>query len=148
MTYRSNKELKPKNMKNSIRFTPETKINASQVAKIKIVWPISGCEINNKIIGDKIKKLYRYFKYRFVLLSKLNTKAITTIVKGFKTSIGWNLGKKNNSIHLFDPFTSIPTKGTSKSAMKQITKRNLEIKNNFLIFKYDIKKTIQKPIDI
>ena len=39
-------------MKNSIRFTPETKINASQVAKIKIVCPISGCEINNKIIGD------------------------------------------------------------------------------------------------
>ena len=45
------------NMKNSIRFTPETKINASQVVKIKIVCPISGCEINNKIIGDKIKKL-------------------------------------------------------------------------------------------
>ena len=56
MTYRSIKALKPKNMKNSIRFTPETKINASQEAKIKIVCPISGCEINNKIIGDKIKK--------------------------------------------------------------------------------------------
>ena len=52
MTYRSIKALKPKNMKNNIRFTPETKINASQVAKIKIVCPISGCEINNKIIGE------------------------------------------------------------------------------------------------
>ena len=64
MTYRSIEALKPKNMKNSIRFTPETKINASQVAKIKIDCPISGCEINNKIIGDKIKKLYKYFKWK------------------------------------------------------------------------------------
>ena len=49
-----------------------------------------------------------------------------TIKKGFKSSIGWNLGKKGISIHLFDPFTSIPKKGTRIKKNKNNIKHNLE----------------------
>ena len=41
---------------------------------------------------------------------------------GLTNSIGWNLGKKNNSIHRFDPLTSSPKIGTNKS-------KKIEIKN-------------------
>ena len=33
--------------------------------------------------------------------------------KGLTNSIGWNLGKKIGSIHLWEPLTSTPTKGTN-----------------------------------
>ena len=49
-----------------------------------------------------------------------------TIKKGFKSSIGWNLGKKGTSIHLFDPFTSTPKKGTRIKKNKNNIKNNLE----------------------
>ena len=45
------------------------------------------------------------------------------IVKGLTISIGWNLGKKSKSSHLFDPLTSVPKTGTK-------SKRNKETKNN------------------
>ena len=32
------------------------------------------------------------------------------IIKGFKISIGWNLGKNPKLSHLLDPFTSTPKK--------------------------------------
>ena len=44
--------------------------------------------------------------------------------KGFSNSMGWNLGKKNKSIHLFDPLTSTPTMGTKSKANKVIKKEN------------------------
>ena len=44
----------------------------------------------------------------------LKIKLINTIRNGLTNSIGWNLGKKYKSIHLFDPLTSIPIKGTKK----------------------------------
>jgi hypothetical protein len=53
-----------------------------------------------------------------------------TIKNGFNTSIGWNLGKKNKSIHLFDPFTSIPTIGTKNKEIKEIKKRIIEYLNS------------------
>ena len=46
--------------------------------------------------------------------------------KGFNNSMGWNLGKKNRSIHLFDPLTSTPTMGTKSKANKVIKKRKYE----------------------
>ena len=51
----------------------------------------------------------------------------TTIKKGFKSSIGWNLGKNGMSNHLFDPFTSVPKKGTRINKKKKIINNILEI---------------------
>ena len=39
-----------------------------------------------------------------------------TIKKGLTNSIGWNLGNKYKSIHLLDPLTSTPIKGTNIKA--------------------------------
>ncbi len=139
--YKNVKVLKMKNIKNKIKLTPEIKIRANQVKKIKIVWPKSGCEINSNIIGNKTRKLNKYFKYRLVFFSKVKIEAMITIIKGFNTSMGWNLGKNNKSIHLLDPFTSTPINGTSNKATKQITKRKFESLNRFFKFKYERTKT-------
>jgi hypothetical protein len=40
-----------------------------------------------------------------------------TIKYGFKSSIGWNRGRKPRSNHLLDPLTSIPINGTIKSVI-------------------------------
>ena len=146
--YKNIKELKIKNIKNRVRLTPEIKIRANQVEKIRIVWPRSGCEIKSNIIGNKTKKLNKYFKYRLVFFSNVKIEAITTIIKGFKTSIGWNLGKNNKSIHLLDPFTSTPINGTSNKAIKQIVKRKFDSLNKFFKFKYERTKTTVIPINI
>ena len=45
---------------------------------------------------------------------------MTITKKGFKVSIGWNLGKEPRSNHLFDPLTSIPNKGTRNKLIKVI----------------------------
>ena len=37
---------------------------------------------------------------------------VSIIKKGLTISIGWNLGRKGKSIHLLDPLTSTPIKGT------------------------------------
>ena len=55
-----------------------------------------------------------------------------TIKNGFNISIGWNLGKKNKSIHLFDPFTSIPIIGTKNNEIKEIKKRIIEYLNKLI----------------
>ena len=41
------------------------------------------------------------------------------IKNGFSISIGWNLGKKNKSIHLFDPLTSTPIIGTKIKEIRE-----------------------------
>ena len=48
-----------------------------------------------------------------------------TIKKGFNSSTGWNLGNNGISIHLFDPFISVPKNGTS-------TKKNKKNKNKII----------------
>ena len=53
------------------------------------------------------------------------------IIKGFKSSIGWNLGKKKKSNHLFEPFTSTPIIGTSIKKNKQIINKK---KDNLIKF--------------
>ena len=71
---------------------------------------------------------------------------IIIIEKGFKTSIGWNLGKKNKSIHLFDPFTSTPIIGTKKRVKKDIKKRIIEYLNNLFVSNEEKIKIIIIPI--
>ena len=70
------------------------------------------------------------------------------IINGFKTSIGWNLGKNKKSIHLFEPLTSIPIKGTKAKEIKKIKNNIIEILYKFFWFK-DEKKIIKKtPIKV
>ena len=74
--------------------------------------------------------------------------ATTTIKKGFKSSIGWNLGKIIKSIHLLDPLTSTPTIGTSNKKKKHKIKKILEILIKSLWFKDEKKITKKAPIPI
>ena len=55
--------------------------------------------------------------------------ARNTIVKGFKISMGWNLGKNKKSNHLLDPLISTPIKGTNKRKIEQIKNNISEILN-------------------
>ena len=55
--YEKTDEVKTKNEKKIIKFTPDIKINDSQVITINKVWPISGWEINSRVIGITTKKL-------------------------------------------------------------------------------------------
>ena len=66
-----------------------------------------------------------------------------TIKNGFKSSIGWNLGKKIKSIHLLEPFTSIPIIGTKIKKIKHKTNRIFEILIKSLSFN-DEKKIMEK----
>ena len=63
----------------------------------------------------------------------LNVNAVDIIIirKGFKISIGWNLGMIGKSIHLAAPLISIPMNGTKAKKMKKIKNKYLEIWNNF-----------------
>ncbi len=91
---------------------PETKIKIDHIQKIKIVCPTSGWRANNNATQRAIKNVNTYFIFILVYFLLLKIKLIKTIKNGFTTSIGWNLGNKYRSIHLFEPFTSIPINGT------------------------------------
>ena len=112
------------------KLIPETNINENHVRIINIVWPKSGWETKNKMTGNIIKKLNKYLKYRRFWLFNVKIVDIIIIKKGFKISMGWNLGIKGKSIHLIEPFTSIPINGTSAKNMKKIINKYLEIWNN------------------
>ena len=47
-----------------------------------------------------------------------NIKLIKMIRNGLTNSIGWNLGRKYRSIHLFEPLTSTPIIGTKIKNIK------------------------------
>ena len=49
------------------------------------------------------------------------------IKNGLTSSIGWNLGKKYKSIHLFALFTSTPITGTKEREIRENKKINGEI---------------------
>ena len=70
------------------------------------------------------------------------------IKNGFSISIGWNLGKKNRSIHLFDPLTSTPIIGTRNNDVNEIKKRIIEYLNNCSVFNEEKIKIIDIPIPI
>ena len=101
------------------------KIRADQQNTTNKVWPISGWAIKSKEITDiKIIDM-KYLNKIFDLIShKIVAKII--IKNGFRTSIGWNLGKKNKSIHLLEPLTSTPTNGTKNKEISEIKKRKIE----------------------
>ena len=70
------------------------------------------------------------------------------IKNGFSISIGWNLGKKNRSIHLFDPLTSTPIIGTRNNEVNEIKKRIIEYLNNCSVLNDEKTKIIDIPIPI
>ena len=68
-----------------------------------------------------------------------------TIKNGFTNSIGWNLGNKYKSIHLFDPLTSIPKNGTKHKNKNERKNIKNEILNKFSLFIAEKKKIIPIP---
>ena len=66
------------------------------------------------------------------------------IVKGLTNSIGWNLGKKNKSNHLFDPLTSVPRIGTKNKRNKEA--KNKKIDNLKRFFSVSNEKNIKTAI--
>ena len=64
------------------------------------------------------------------------------IVKGLTNSIGWNLGKKNKSSHLFDPLTSVPIIGTKNKRNKEIKNKKIDNLKRFLESNLGFKKRL------
>ena len=62
----------------------------------------------------------------FVYFWLLKIILINIIKKGLTNSIGWNRGKKLRSIHLLEPFTSTPIKGTKIKKINDIKKKITE----------------------
>ena len=122
------------------------KIKTAQEKTTNNVWPISGWIIKSREITDiKIIDI-KYLNKIFDLISqKIVAKII--IKNGFKTSIGWNLGKKNRSIHLLDPFTSTPTNGTKNKEISEIKKRKIEYLYNWSDFIEENTKIRDIPIE-
>ena len=122
------------------------KIRVAQQNTTNKVWPISGWTIKSKeMIDIKIIDI-KYLNKIFDLISqKIVAKII--IKNGFKTSIGWNLGKKNKSIHLLDPLTSTPTNGTKNKEISEIKKRKIEYLYNWSEFNEENIKIRDIPIN-
>ena len=78
--------------------------------------------------------LSKYLKYKLFFF-KHNKVDKITIKKGLIISIGWNLGKKLKSIHLFDPFTSIPMNGTKTKVINEIQNKIIDTLNKSSSFK-------------
>ena len=83
-----------------------------------------------------------------LFFSELKIEAIIIIIKGFKSSMGWNLGKKKNSNHLFDPLTSTPIIGTNVKKIKQTKNSMIEILNRLSLLIDEKKNYKKKPITI
>ena len=122
------------------------KIRAAQENTTNKVWPISGWAIKSKEMKD-IKKIdIKYLNKIFDLIShRIVAKII--IKNGFRTSIGWNLGKKNKSIHLLEPLTSTPMNGTKNKAISEIKKRIIEYLYNWSEFNDENINIRDIPID-
>ena len=133
-----------------IKLIPEIKINTDHEKRVNKVWPISGCKASKNTTNKVTIKEIRYLKYILPSLLLLKMKLKNTIKKGFTNSIGWNLGIKYKSIHLLDPFTSIPIRGTKNKRIIDATKKMIEIFKRFswlIDEKIKIKKTpINKKI--
>ena len=122
------------------------KIKTAQEKTTNKVWPISGWIIKNKEITDiKIVDIKYLIKILDLLLQKIVAKII--IKNGFKTSTGWNLGKKNKSIHLLEPLTSTPINGTKNKEISEIKKRKIEYLYNWSEFTEENIKIRDIPIN-
>ena len=67
------------------------------------------------------------------------------IKKGLTNSIGWNLGNKYKSIHLFEPLTSIPIIGTRNKKINENKKIIIENFKSFSWLTEERKKIIIIP---
>ena len=122
-------KIKNKNITDKkIILIPDIKINIDQLKKTKRVCPRSGWITSNNATPNVVKKESEYFMNMFVYFWLLKIELKKIIKKGLTNSIGWNLGKKFRSIHLFDPLTSIPINGTKIRKIKD----NIKIKEENL----------------
>ena len=81
-----------------------------------------------------------------LFFSELKIEATIIIINGFKTSIGWNLGKNKKSTQRLDPLTSTPIIGTKAKKIKQI--RNNTVDTLYKFFWFNAEKKIIKKIPI
>ena len=125
---------------------PDVKIKTDQEKTTNKVWPISGCTISRIDITEIVIVVNKYLIVKLVF-SVQRIVAKKTIKKGFRTSIGWNLGRKNTSIHLLEPLTSIPIIGTKIKESKEIKKSIIEYLINCSFLKEENIKTINIPIE-
>ena len=121
------------------------KIRTAQQNTTNKVWPISGWAIKSKEIKD-IKIIDIKYLNRIFDLISLRIVAKIIIKKGLRTSMGWNLGKKNKSIHLLEPLTSTPINGTKNKEISEIKKRKIEYLYNWSEFKEENIKIRDIPI--
>ena len=123
---------------------PDVKINIDQEKTTNKVCPISGWIINKRDTIEIIDVVNMYLIIKLIF-SVQRMEAKKTIKNGFRTSIGWNLGKKNRSIHLLEPLTSTPNIGTKANEIKETKKNNIEYLNNCSFLKEENTKTIKTP---
>ena len=57
--------------------------------------------------------------------------ASKTTIKGLRSSMGWNLGKKSKSNQRFADLTSTPIMGTNAKKNKETKNNKIEILNKF-----------------
>ena len=74
--------------------------------------------------------------------------AIKIIANGLTSSIGWNLGKKNKSSHLLEPFTSVPIIGTKNKKNNDIKNNRIDNVKSVFLFKDEKKIKINIPKQI
>ncbi len=88
---------------------------------------MSGWSISKLTIKAVIKNDSMCFKLSFEYFWEEIIKLNITIRNGLTNSIGWILGKKYRSIHLFEPFISTPIKGTKNNNNKEKPKIAIDI---------------------
>ena len=127
-------------------LNPDTNIIASQDSINNKLCPRSGWLTNNTIIIKRLKNEIKYLLWMLMLSLRIIVFATKSMNKGFTSSIGWNLGKNKNWIHLFDPFTSTPIKGTKKRKTIEMIKKGV---SSFIIFLFSwIEIKINKKSEI
>ena len=141
-----NIKVKKKNKKvKKIILIPEVNIKIAQLKKTSKVCPISGWIINKDATTSVVINESKYLRYKLVYFWLLRIILIKIIKKGFTSSIGWNLGKKFKSIHLFDPLTSIPMNGTKIRKISEIKKIIKEYLKSFSWLRDDKTKIMIIP---
>ena len=132
-------------MSKKYKLIPEQNIKTAHEKTTNNVWPMSGWIISSK--ETKVIKIVDAKYLNKILVSFLHKIiARITIKKGLTISIGWNLGKKNKSIHLLDPLTSMPIIGTKNKESNEIKKRIIENLYNLSWFKDEKIKIRITPI--
>ena len=123
---------------------PDVKIKTDQEKTTNKVWPISGWTISKRDTIEIVDVVNKYLIVKLVF-SLQRMVAKNTIKKGLSTSIGWNLGKKNRSIHLLEPLTSTPKIGTNTNKNKKKKKSTIEYLISCSFLKEENAKTIKIP---